>query len=39
MKTFEKYDKRYGKRHEKTLGNARKVPAEGKSLKVVSDFS
>ena len=29
---------RYGKRHEKALGKARKVAAEGESLKVVSEF-
>ena len=29
---------RYGKRHQKSLGNARKVAAEGESLKVVSEF-
>ena len=29
---------RYGKRHDKALGKARKMAAEGKSLKVVSEF-
>ena len=28
----------YGKQHKKALGKARKSGAEGKSLKVVSDF-
>ena len=28
----------YGKRHKKALGKARKVAAEGESLKLVSEF-
>ena len=48
MKAFEKYDKRYGKRHKKALGKARnqgslaegksKSGAEGESLKKVVLF-